>query len=158
MSTMMSRSQLVAQPACAPSTSLRSSSLRGQQLHVSQRLSKQTARRVVSAAETKEKPKAPQKQEPKDSGPFKAPALDPSTPSPIFGGSTGGLLRKAQVSRHRQTRRSSKLPSYQQLCFNPTAGVQVEEFYVITWDAKKEQIFEMPTGSLRSCYSVCKGR
>lgn len=23
---------------------------------------------------------------------------------------------------------------------------QVEEFYVITWDAKKEQIFEMPTG------------
>ncbi|DBA74850.1 TPA: hypothetical protein ACH3X2_009188 [Trebouxia sp. C0005] len=118
MSTMMSRSQLVAQPACAPSTSLRSSSLRGQQLHLSQRLSKQTARRVVSAAETKEKPKAPQKQEPKDSGPFKAPALDPSTPSPIFGGSTGGLLRKAQV----------------------------EEFYVITWDAKKEQIFEMPTG------------
>lgn len=25
------------------------------------------------------------------------PQLDPSTPSPIFGGSTGGLLRKAQV-------------------------------------------------------------
>jgi photosystem I subunit 2 len=24
--------------------------------------------------------------------------------------------------------------------------MQVEEFYVITWDAKKEQIFEMPTG------------
>jgi len=23
---------------------------------------------------------------------------------------------------------------------------QVEEFYVITWEAKKEQIFEMPTG------------
>ncbi|KAJ6321753.1 hypothetical protein OIU77_011767 [Salix suchowensis] len=42
----------------------------------------------------------------------------PSTPSPIFGGSTGGLLRKAQV----------------------------EEFYVITWDSPKEQIFEMPTG------------
>ncbi|KHN02708.1 Photosystem I reaction center subunit II, chloroplastic [Glycine soja] len=39
-------------------------------------------------------------------------------PSPIFGGSTGGLLRKAQV----------------------------EEFYVITWDSPKEQIFEMPTG------------
>merc|ERR1711943_77919 len=31
---------------------------------------------------------------------------------------TGGLLRKAQL----------------------------EEFYVITWDSKKEQIFEMPTG------------
>ncbi len=25
-------------------------------------------------------------------------------------------------------------------------AVQVEEFYVITWEAKKEQIFEMPTG------------
>ena len=49
---------------------------------------------------------------------FEPPPLDPSTPSPIFGGGTGGLLRKAQV----------------------------EEFYVITWDATKEQIFEMPTG------------
>lgn len=28
------------------------------------------------------------------------PQLDPSTPSPIFGGSTGGLLRKAQVRRN----------------------------------------------------------
>merc|ERR550537_1621613 len=46
------------------------------------------------------------------------PSLDQSTPSPIFGGSTGGLLRKAQV----------------------------EEFYVITWESKEEQIFEMPTG------------
>ncbi|PKI59231.1 hypothetical protein CRG98_020394, partial [Punica granatum] len=27
---------------------------------------------------------------------FTPPELDPSTPSPIFGGSTGGLLRKAQ--------------------------------------------------------------
>lgn len=26
-----------------------------------------------------------------------APTLDPDTPSPIFGGSTGGLLSKAQV-------------------------------------------------------------
>merc|ERR1712096_205653 len=50
--------------------------------------------------------------------PWSPPELDPNTPSPIFGGSTGGLLRKAQV----------------------------EEFYVITWDAKKEQIFELPTG------------
>ncbi|KAK7391046.1 hypothetical protein VNO78_19355 [Psophocarpus tetragonolobus] len=49
---------------------------------------------------------------------FSPPELDPSTPSPIFGGSTGGLLRKAQV----------------------------EEFYVITWESPKEQIFEMPTG------------
>jgi len=46
------------------------------------------------------------------------PTLNPDTPSPIFGGSTGGLLRKAQV----------------------------EEFYVITWESNKEQIFEMPTG------------
>ncbi|XP_057724003.1 photosystem I reaction center subunit II-2, chloroplastic-like [Arachis stenosperma] len=45
--------------------------------------------------------------------------LDPNMPSPIFGGSTGGLLRKAQV----------------------------EEFYAITWNFSKEQIFEMPTGS-----------
>ena len=49
---------------------------------------------------------------------FTPPELDPNTPSPIFGGSTGGLQRKAQV----------------------------EEFYVITWDSPKEQIFEMPTG------------
>jgi photosystem I subunit 2 len=50
--------------------------------------------------------------------PWAPPALDASAPSPIFGGSTGGLLRQAQV----------------------------EEFHVITWEAKKEQIFEMPTG------------
>ncbi|XP_024008784.1 photosystem I reaction center subunit II-2, chloroplastic [Eutrema salsugineum] len=49
---------------------------------------------------------------------FTPPQLDPNTPSPIFAGSTGGLLRKAQV----------------------------EEFYVITWNSPKEQIFEMPTG------------
>ncbi|KAH6769889.1 photosystem I subunit D-2 [Perilla frutescens var. hirtella] len=49
---------------------------------------------------------------------FTPPQLDPNTPSPIFGGSTGGLLRKAQV----------------------------EEFYVITWDSPKEQVFEMVTG------------
>ncbi len=51
---------------------------------------------------------------------FVPPTLDSSWPSPIFGGSTGGLLRKAQV----------------------------EEFYVITWEGKKEQIFEMPTGKM----------
>lgn len=34
----------------------------------------------------------------KSAGPFVAPKLDPATPSPIFGGSTGGLLRKAQVN------------------------------------------------------------
>jgi photosystem I subunit 2 len=30
-----------------------------------------------------------------------APKLNPNTPSPIFGGSTGGLLRKAQVRERR---------------------------------------------------------
>jgi photosystem I subunit 2 len=37
---------------------------------------------------------------------------------PIFGGSTGGLLRAAQI----------------------------EEKYLITWGSKEEQVFEMPTG------------
>ena len=40
------------------------------------------------------------------------------TPSPIFGGSTGGWLRAAEI----------------------------EEKYAITWTSPKEQIFEMPTG------------
>merc|ERR1719262_641866 len=53
-----------------------------------------------------------------EAAPWSPPKLEPNTPSPIFGGSTGGLMRKAQV----------------------------EEFYVITWEAKKEQIFEMPSG------------
>ncbi|XP_027364139.1 photosystem I reaction center subunit II, chloroplastic-like isoform X2 [Abrus precatorius] len=72
--------------------------------------------RTIKAAadETTEAPPA------KEEAPvgFTPPQLDPNTPSPIFAGSTGGLLRKAQV----------------------------EEFYVITWDSPKEQIFEMPTG------------
>jgi hypothetical protein len=33
---------------------------------------------------------------------WSAPILDPDTPSPIFGGSTGGLLRKAQVPFRRE--------------------------------------------------------
>ncbi|KAL7587995.1 photosystem I reaction center subunit II, chloroplastic [Lactuca sativa] len=41
---------------------------------------------------------------------FIPPELDPNTSSPIFVGSTGGLLRKARV----------------------------EEFYVITWNSPKE--------------------
>ncbi|KAL0393079.1 UNVERIFIED_CONTAM: Photosystem I reaction center subunit II, chloroplastic [Sesamum radiatum] len=58
--------------------------------------------------------------EPEAPARFTPPELDPNTPSPIFSGSTGGLLRKAQV----------------------------EEFYVITWDSSKEQMFEMPTGGV----------
>ena len=45
-------------------------------------------------------------------------SFDIKTPSPIFGGSTGGWLRAAEV----------------------------EEKYGITWTSSKEQIFEMPTG------------
>ncbi|XP_052207002.1 photosystem I reaction center subunit II, chloroplastic [Diospyros lotus] len=73
------------------------------------------ARRTIKVAAAEGSAEAPVKEAPVG---FTPPELDPSTPSPIFGGSTGGLLRKAQV----------------------------EEFYVITWDSPKEQIFEMPTG------------
>lgn len=52
--------------------------------------------RRVMAAETAEK-KPAEKKEKKEPEPFTPPQLDPNTPSPIFGGSTGGLLRKAQV-------------------------------------------------------------
>ncbi|XP_054806956.1 photosystem I reaction center subunit II, chloroplastic-like [Prosopis cineraria] len=72
---------------------------------------------VIRAAEEKTEA-APVTKEAEAPVGFTPPELDPNTPSPIFGGSTGGLLRKAQV----------------------------EEFYVITWDSPKEQIFEMPTG------------
>ncbi|XP_072956105.1 photosystem I reaction center subunit II, chloroplastic-like [Typha angustifolia] len=66
--------------------------------------------KISAAAETAAETEAP--------AGFTPPQLDPNTPSPIFAGSTGGLLRKAQV----------------------------EEFYVITWTSPKEQVFEMPTG------------
>ena len=45
--------------------------------------------------------------------------------TPIFGGSTGGLLSKADV----------------------------EEKYAITWDSPKEQVFEMPTGGAATMVS-----
>nr|YP_010199013.1 photosystem I reaction center subunit II [Hydropuntia urvillei]UAD88462.1 photosystem I reaction center subunit II [Hydropuntia urvillei] len=44
--------------------------------------------------------------------------IDLKMPSPVFGGSTGGWLRSAEI----------------------------EEKYAITWTGKKEEIFEMPTG------------
>jgi hypothetical protein len=47
------------------------------------------ARLTIVAAEAPAAPAAP--------AVFVPPVLDPNTPSPIFGGSTGGLLRKAQV-------------------------------------------------------------
>jgi photosystem I subunit 2 len=45
--------------------------------------------------------------------------------TPLFGGSTGGLLTKAQV----------------------------EEKYAITWTSPKEQVFEMPTGGAATMVS-----
>lgn len=67
--------------------------------------SKPTNRRahVVVRAEGKETPAAaPEK--PK----WTEPTLDPNTPSPIFGGSTGGLLRKAQVRANYLTKGKKK--------------------------------------------------
>lgn len=49
---------------------------------------------------------------------FTPPTLNPDTPMPRFQGNTGGLLRSASF----------------------------QEFYVMTFDSPKEQIFEMPTG------------
>lgn len=51
-----------------------------------------SARLVVRAETAAAAPAAAEK--PK----WSVPTLNPDTPSPIFGGSTGGLLRKAQVN------------------------------------------------------------
>lgn len=53
---------------------------------VAQRAATVVVRAEAEAKEAKAEPKQ-----------WTAPTLDPNTPSPIFGGSTGGLLRKAQV-------------------------------------------------------------
>lgn len=58
-------------------------------------VSARQSRMVVRVAETMA-PAAPVKAAPVK---FVEPTLNPDTPSPIFGGSTGGLLRKAQVRR-----------------------------------------------------------
>lgn len=53
---------------------------------------------VVVRAEEGEAAKAAPKEAAKEApAPWSPPTLNPDTPSPIFGGSTGGLLRKAQV-------------------------------------------------------------
>lgn len=94
---------------------MRRSHFRGQRLaaiqsgHRTVMEEKSTAVKPPGAAESKTE---------QEKKPFTPPTLDSSIPSPIFGGSTGGLLRKAQV----------------------------EEFYVITFESPKEQIFELPTG------------
>ncbi|XRB14669.1 photosystem I reaction center subunit II [Pseudoscourfieldia marina] len=74
--------------------------------------------RPLSSARRSVRVRAEEKAAKAEKAPWTEPTLDPSTPAPIFGGSTGGLLSKASE----------------------------EEFYVITWEGKKEQIFEMPTG------------
>ena len=56
---------------------------------------------------------APKKKAPPP--PWKEPVLDADTPSPIFGGSTGGLLRKAQVGSARG--RGSISESHAYVCY-----------------------------------------
>merc|ERR1712157_515727 len=71
-----------------------------------QRVVRVFAEKPVKAEKPVPAKKPAPKKKKKEVEPWVQPTLDPSTPSPIFGGSTGGLLRKAQV----------------------------EEFYVITWE------------------------
>jgi photosystem I subunit 2 len=64
------------------------------QAHTHASVSLGSARRSL-AVKAADAPAAPAKKE--EEKPWTAPKLNPNTPSPIFGGSTGGLLRKAQV-------------------------------------------------------------
>lgn len=84
----MAAAQLVAgstMPAQTQRSSLAGTTLR----QPAARAALRPARQVVRAeSDTKEKKKEKS---------FSPPPLDSSWPSPIFGGSTGGLMRKAQV-------------------------------------------------------------
>jgi len=83
---MMTTMQTTQRPCTAQRSSFAGSSLR----LPAAAPPRQQLRMAASAAEkTAEKKEKTEK--------WSAPALDPSWPSPIFGGSTGGLLRKAQV-------------------------------------------------------------
>ena len=62
--------------------------------------------RPLSSARRSVRVRAEEKKAKAEKAPWTEPTLDPSTPAPIFGGSTGGLLSKASE----------------------------EEFYVITWE------------------------
>jgi len=55
--------------------------------------------------------------------------LPPGVSPPIFGGSTGGLLRNAET----------------------------EEKYLITWGSKEEQVFEMPTAGAATMVAGMNG-
>lgn len=70
----------------------------------SPQLTRRSSKFIVRA----EKPAG--KAEKKEPAPWSPPTLDPSTPSPIFGGSTGGLLRKAQVRNPNLLAISTKSP------------------------------------------------
>lgn len=96
----------------------KSSSFFGQRLHAAAAASIHSAHKAGSGSAVVMAASSSTETETEAPAGFTPPELKPETPSPIFGGSTGGLLRKAQV----------------------------EEFYVITWESPKEQIFEMPTG------------
>mmetsp|Transcript_22565 Transcript_22565/g.31420 ORF Transcript_22565/g.31420 Transcript_22565/m.31420 type:complete len:206 (+) Transcript_22565:118-735(+) len=111
MASVAHMNMAVARTAVVANSSAKKVSFVGKAVVAKSAAPMRNARFQVRASETV----APTEPEEKE---FVPPTLDPNTPSPIFGGSTGGLLRKAQV----------------------------EEFYVITWEAKKECIFEMPTG------------
>ncbi|KAH7277847.1 hypothetical protein KP509_38G011300 [Ceratopteris richardii] len=104
MATLTTASALSATTVAPSSLSWKQAGIVGQQVRMPLQAS---MGKIVMCAATEEAPAG-----------FTPPQLKPDTPSPIFGGSTGGLLRKAQV----------------------------EEFYVITWESPKEQIFELPTG------------
>lgn len=91
---MMSVPVMAARPATV-SRAASVSSFRGASVSVARPATVRAARgMVVLAAEAAPPAAKPVKEEPKE---FVIPPLDPNTPSPIFGGSTGGLLRKAQV-------------------------------------------------------------
>ena len=83
--TMMASSSTLVQAPATQRSSVAGTSLR-QPARPSIRGSRQVAR---AESDTKEKKE--------DKKPFSPPTLDSSWPSPIFGGSTGGLMRKAQV-------------------------------------------------------------
>mgnify|MGYP002039468512 FL=1 len=64
---------------------------------------------------------APAKAEKAEEKPWSPPKLNPNTPSPIFGGSTGGLLRKAQVRVISGVASGRRIAHHvQSWCFFPT--------------------------------------
>lgn len=90
MATMLAGSQMLVQ---TQRSSLAGTTLRQPAQRAALRPARQAAR---AESDTKEK----EKKKDEKKGPFSPPALDSSWPSPIFGGSTGGLMRKAQVGAH----------------------------------------------------------